>query len=188
MLKKIMFVLFCAVFLSGCYFTIEPIYTEKDKISDDGIVGKWGQVDKKGSWQFSKDEKGNTYTLVLGEGINNTSIFTVTLVKIGKYKYLDMLADNKRVENQNSDFKALLLGCHSFFRYSIENNKIVVTQYDLAWLEKRLKTKKLNLHYFDRREGFYFSDSTEDLQKAIIAIEDKEEAFLKDKVSLERVK
>ena len=82
----------------------------------------------------------------------------------------------------------MLLGCHNYIRYTVENDKLIFVNYNLNWLEKKLSNKELDLHYFKREGGYFFSDSTENLQKAIISLEDKKEAFNDETYILERIK
>ncbi|OGF44510.1 MAG: hypothetical protein A2452_12775 [Candidatus Firestonebacteria bacterium RIFOXYC2_FULL_39_67] len=187
MLKNILLATVCVFIFSGCYYTIEPIYTAKDIISDDAILGKWGDPKTKVRWTFTKDEKNKYNAQYLGnDGIE--SAFEITLVKLGKFKYLDMFVDNKKPENKNGEYKALLLGCHFYIRYTVDNDRFTFVNYALGWIEKKLKDKELDLHYFKRDAGYYFSDSTESLQKVIISLEDTKEAFAKDPQVLEKIK
>ena len=102
MLKNILLATVCVFIFSGCYYTIEPIYTAKDIISDDAILGKWGDPKTKVRWTFTKDEKNKYNAQYLGnDGIE--SAFEITLVKLGKFKYLDMFVDNKKPENKKND-------------------------------------------------------------------------------------
>ncbi|OGF52080.1 MAG: hypothetical protein A2044_07100 [Candidatus Firestonebacteria bacterium GWA2_43_8] len=188
MLKNILLAVLCAFFFSGCYYTIEPIYTEKDIISDDAILGKWGDPNQKAKWTFTKEEKENTYSVIYLSNDGIASTFKITLVKVGKYKYLDMFVDSKTLENKNVEYKAMLLGCHFFLRYTLEKDKLMFANYALGRIEAKLKNKELDLHYFVRNGGYYFSDSTENLQKVIISLEDTKEAFESTPQVLERIK
>lgn len=188
-LKNLLLLIVSTIFLSGCYYTIEPVYFEKDKITDDAIIGNWYQPDKKDKWSFEKNEGANTYSFVYVDSEGVESTFNAVLTKIGKHKYFDIVVDKKRIKNQNGLFRALFLECHFFIRYSIENDKLLFTNYDLTWIKKKLENKEINLHFFIREGGYYFSDSTENLQKVIISLEDTKEAFSKEAATtLERVK
>ena len=187
-LQNLLLLIVSAIFLSGCYYTVEPVYFEKDRITDDAILGTWGKPNEKGRTSFTKDENGKIGDYLYVDN-NAPASFKTTLVKIGKYKYLDMFGDKSKIEKLDSNSKNLLLECHTFMRYSLENDKLTIIGYDIGWIEKKIKSKEIDLHYFIRECGYYFSDSTENLQKVIISLEDTKEAFSKEATStLERVK
>ena len=166
----------CILF-QGCYLTLNPIYTDKELVYREELLGMWADKDNGHIWIFTKNDKKDGYELLYKEDeiANN---FDAYLVKIGKYEYLDLYPSDTDLINLNEMSKMMLVRGHFFFRVTVEKDSFKVLDYDVKWVEKKLVSKEIQLqNYIDKDHFYIFSDSTESIQKAIISLEDKKEAF-----------
>jgi hypothetical protein len=86
MLKAIL-ILVGILLISGCIVaSLNPLYTEKDLVSDPALVGTWSS-DEKESFTFVENGKNRYECTITSDSIANN--FEVCIVQLGKYRFLD---------------------------------------------------------------------------------------------------
>ena len=90
------------LFLAGCVPSLNPLYTEKDLIFDEALLGVWSEKENSNDgWTFRKrDEK--SYLLVVQAG-EKSSPFIAHLVQLGKYRFLDLYPDEAGLKELNCE-------------------------------------------------------------------------------------
>jgi len=91
--KTLLFYLLAA-FLGGCVpiFSINPLYTEKDVVFKEELLGVWADPNSpEGAWEFKRhDESKNAYQLIVDIGDNAKGLFDAHLVNLKDQLFLDL--------------------------------------------------------------------------------------------------
>lgn len=167
--------------LTGCLPTsLEPLYTEKDLVSNDGLVGRWtGKDDNdKEVWEFtSAGDK--QYRLVITDEEGKKSELDIRLVKLGDNLFLDMFPAQGPLEKMNAGgmYGFHLAQLHSFFKVEIKDKQLVFHFFDLERLTKMLQEKPDLIPSYVTKDRLIFTASTEVLQKFVIQQAAEPKAF-----------
>lgn len=132
--------LIALLFITGCLVrSINPLYTEKNLIFDENLLGEWkaeGEV-----WKFSKQDNGYLLTHIDKEG--KKAEFEVHLLKLGKYRFLDIYLkefDEDLGKKLNGFGLLHLIPVHSFMQVeAIEKDEVKLRFFSLDWLKKTVK-------------------------------------------------
>lgn len=106
-LKKSFVGIVVAVMLSGCIFSLHPLYTEKDVIYSSDLVGQWTAGEGKAKWEF-RTYMDDTYELVRTAKDGTEGRFWAVLLKVRGHMFLDLEPLNPR-EDLN------LMPVHTFY-------------------------------------------------------------------------
>ena len=90
--KKLLFY-FLAVLLAGCVpvMSLYPLYTEKDVVFEEKLLGSWLQDNDESTWEFSRtDEPKNAYKLIFADNEDRKGSFVAHLVKLQDRLFLDV--------------------------------------------------------------------------------------------------
>ena len=136
----LLFLLLCVTILTGCLVrSLHPLYTKKDIIFDDKIIGIWSD-EENAKWQFTKDSDG--YKLVDFDKRGNKAQFDIHLLALGKYKFIDLYLTDLD-ENFGEKFNGFgllhLVPVHTFMRVDSIDKEIKLRFFNLEWLEKTVK-------------------------------------------------
>ncbi|MGC8886084.1 MAG: hypothetical protein ACP5MG_02875 [Verrucomicrobiia bacterium] len=134
------FVLFISL-LTGCFVrSLHPLYTEKDLIFDENLLGIW-QDENTNKWEFTKEDKG--YQLTHTDERGNKAIFEARLLKLEKYRFLDLYVvgfDDGFDQKLNGFGLFHLIPAHTFMRVdSIDKQEAKFRFFNLNWLKKIVK-------------------------------------------------
>ncbi|HON06676.1 MAG TPA: hypothetical protein PLW02_01100 [Verrucomicrobiota bacterium] len=131
----ILFLLLCEIFSVR---STNPLYTKKDILIDDKIVGTWSNDDK-AKWKFTKEGEG--YKLALVDKNGNNAEFDVHLLTLGKYKFMDIyLTRFDHNVGKNLDECGLLHPfSHAFMRVDSIDNEMKLKTFNSKWLEKTVE-------------------------------------------------
>jgi len=96
--KTLVFYLLAAL-LGGCIpiFSINPLYTEKDVVFKEELLGAWADANSpEGAWEFKRDDESkNVYTLIVDIGDNAKGLFDTHLVDLKGQLFLDVYPAQK---------------------------------------------------------------------------------------------
>ncbi len=189
-----------ALMLTGCWtLSIHPLYTDKDLVQDPMLEGKWYPADSRDViWIFEHDEGGRYQLSIIEEGVkeqlenmeNDGSRLMLTvdpirdcrlivhLFKLGDDLFLDMFPAYP--EEVNEIFAFHLIPAHTFARVSIQGNVLMLSFFDMAWLEKSLSEGKIEIKHEKSDDMIVLTAGTEELQGFVLdhldeAFEDAEE-------------
>jgi len=85
----LMFILLSSLLmLSGCFYTLNPIYTDKDVVFDPALTGDWVQVNGNRVLAFAQEGGENRYRLTYRDGAA-TQEYAVHLVELEGRRFLD---------------------------------------------------------------------------------------------------
>lgn len=134
-----------ALLVAGCVVTpsLHPIYTDKELVFDQTLVGSWVVPDEEGgvTWNFQPGE-GKAYRLIVQEQ-EGAEKFTAHLVKLGELTFLDLLPE--LLLDKESFYSEHLLRAHSFLRIEIKENALQVSLLSPGWLDKKLASGEVTL-------------------------------------------
>lgn len=138
-------------FLSGgCLVTsLNPLYTDKDIVYDDSLVGSWRSEGDKETWMFNQEGE-NAYTLTIYDS-ETSGKFDVILLKLGGQLFLDMFPADP--EHGNLYYYLHTIPTHSFVKVSIEGETLKLAFMDLEWFQKRIKKgMDVGIEYVTRQD------------------------------------
>ena len=160
--------------MSGCISSLNPLYTDKDIIFKNELIGTWTDAKTGESWSFEK-LKENGYTLVRKEeGAQST--FRAVLVKIGDYTFLDLYPDESTANA--SLVKKNLLPVHTFSKVTVEGENLTLEMLDSEWVEKGIATETIQVQHTKTAEGYLvLTAPTQELQAFMSATAANKEAF-----------
>ena len=140
-MKKAKYVLAFLVvgILAGCYVpSIHPLYTKQDVIFNPELVGQWRDSEAgKSQWVFVQKED-KAYGLRITQEDKKVFVFTVYLLKVGDYHYLDLFPDTEDETNDSFLLKNML-PIHTFIRIKQLTPTLDVEVMNSEWLAKVLK-------------------------------------------------
>lgn len=191
MKKQILIFLSLSAILTCCVPSVHPLYTAKDLIEDDRILGIWAQKDSPDSWQFERSRgEEKTYLLTMTDSEERKFYFNAHLVKLQDQLYLDF--SPARIMESSSDnffpeaFHAQhLLGVHTFAKMGIENQQINIQFFDPDWVENLIKKSKIRIKHEKVNDTYLLTAGTQELQQFILKY-GKEKAAFAENAFLER--
>ncbi|MBX2844072.1 MAG: hypothetical protein KTR26_20055 [Flammeovirgaceae bacterium] len=175
---------------SGCtVLSFYPLYTEKELIKNDQLIGKWESIDgdtimweisfedsiwlKKMNNPFDKGSKEIpnkfTYTLSLyqkGAADNAKAKFYVHLVKLGDRTYFDFYPEEWEMNNTILTFH--LMPVHTFAKVEIIDNAIKIQWFDSDWLQELFFNNKVRIRHENNGANTLLTAKPEELQKFIL--------------------
>jgi hypothetical protein len=164
--SKITLIVISVLVISGCLKTINPVFREKDLVSNPLLAGTWVVNEKSEKYRVTADS-GKSYTIsIIKADAKEPAMFSDKikgrLGKIGKNLYLETYA-----EKGYTDLSAYDLPCYLFCRINfVDSNKIAI-----AWPDMDSLMKHDDLVKKDDR-GF-LSSNTDALQKFILKMDDR---------------
>jgi hypothetical protein len=125
--------------LSGCVFSVSPLYTAKDVVYDAALEGVWARSGDTSTWAFQKGVD-SSYKVVVTEG-ENPSPFVAHLVQLGGHRFLDICPETSGLDNlkQAELYKAGLIPGHLFLKMLQITPTLRMKVLDDEWLEGLLK-------------------------------------------------
>lgn len=194
-MKKLIALLCLGILLTQCVPSIHPLYTEKDLVIDDRIIGKWWEGTNEGEyWIFKKAKGTKAYTLELTQENGKAFYFKTHLVKLGQQYYLDFYPDaSNQDENGMTSFfpEEFYLGhnfpVHTFAKIQIDDEGFSIQYFSPEWIEKQIRERRLRIKHEVVDGAYILTASTSELQKFILKYGDDHEAFYEDDAKFERI-
>jgi hypothetical protein len=196
-MKKLIALSCLCILLTQCVPSIHPLYTEKDLVLDDRLVGKWWEgKDADDRWNFTKlPDKEKGYLLELTQKDGKQFVFEAHLVKLGEEYYLDFLPHSSSQELSSQSVKSYFpedfytihfIPAHTFAKVLINNNSVEIRLFDSEWIDKLIREGKIRIKHESVGELQILTASTAELQKFILKYGQDESAF-SEKIKLERI-
>jgi hypothetical protein len=126
-----------AVVLGGCVPSLHPLYTDKDVVFEEKLLGSW--EDGESIWKFDRGTDANSYDLtVVTDG--NDGRFIANLVKLNGTMFLDLYPGPVEIK-ANDFYKAHLLAAHTFIKVEHFDPNLSMRMMDPEKLEKLIESK-----------------------------------------------
>jgi hypothetical protein len=174
--------------MTGCVFSISPLYTAADLVFDPSLVGIWDQDGKAiNTWTFEKAGE-SSYRLVVAEG-ERSSPFVAHLVQLGGHRFLDVSPDKSGLAElkQTELYKASLIRSHLFLKVVQIQPVLQMTLMDDDWLGKLLQKDPNALAHQEEEGGtLVLTASTKALQDFMVQHWSTEGAWSKDLSNMKR--
>jgi hypothetical protein len=176
------------IYMSGCVvYSFYPLYAEKDLFPNSLLFGQW--IDEDGTeWNFEYDYKGKkvpenidstSYILTQkyeDEEMNDSSEFSVHVIKLGEIYFLDFYLEKFSVEEfLLKDFH--IIPVHTFAKLTVEPNKLEIHWFDQTWLEELLEENKAEIRHENNGNFVLLTASPDELKQFVQKYATKEEAF-----------
>lgn len=188
--------------LTSCLSTVQPIFTEKDLVFDQKLLGKWRYTSKSisGFVEITVANKqdlaqqpglaklaGKTYLLryTNTEGGVDAAYFGF-MVKLGNKYYMDHYpAETPATANYEPFYKNHYLKMHTCYLLSInKDNSFELKQFDETYMKQLIDDKKIRIRHETREDGsLVVTASTKELQQYIMKYSDVPEAYYQDNTS-----
>jgi hypothetical protein len=175
--KKFLFYLLAGL-LGSCVPSLHPLYTDKELVFEEKLLGSWGDGDQ--AWEFKTGEKEKSYDLTTDEK-GKKGEFTVYLVKIqGGSKadekkdsarqallFLDLYPKEPKLET-NDFYKFHLLPVHTFLKIEQLGTTLKMQAMNPEKLQEMLKAKPDLIKHEVVEDRIVLTASTKQLQKFMI--------------------
>jgi len=112
--KKLLFYLL-SVFLGGCVLSLQPLYTEKDLIFEEKLLGTWAKNDSKETWQFKRANGDKQYKMIYTDENGKKGPFDAGLGKLNNMMFLNIFPQEPKLK-ENDFYKFHILRVHSFIK------------------------------------------------------------------------
>ena len=188
-MKKWAFAAVLLAIITGCVPCLNPIYTDKDLIVDPALVGTWGSSDPKEKWVFTKTAA-RSYKLTQTDAEGVTAEFDVRLVRLGQYRFLDLVVTNASENHiRLNGFAAFsLIPGHLVIQVHAIEPKLKLAVMNPDWVKEWLEKNSKSIDHIKIAEDRYaIVASTADLQKFVLR-HASEEGLFGDPHELERRK
>ena len=187
-----------ALMASSCIPSLFPLYTEKDLVTDDRIIGTW-EAGEMGTWVierlyykplidiFSSDwsdaKETNTYKLVVIETDGEDTLeaeFVVHLMVLGGQHYLNYYPGDFELDH---DFLSWhMVEANNFSKVWITEDSISLAFFDPSYLEELIDENRIKISHIRHDNGILLTAGTRELQKFVIKYGDEEDAILEPDV------
>lgn len=151
--------------LSGCWIvSVHPLYTDDTLAYDERLVGIWNADGATLVVLAAGDKKYGVQYTDTSPPIRKTTLLEAQLVKLGDQLYLDVYPSP---EVDAGDEAAHRIAVHSFWRVSLDADKLNLTPIDSDWLDKQLEKDAATIRTAPLRRATLLTASTAELQEFI---------------------
>lgn len=124
------------ILVTGCIPSINPIFEEKDLITDPALVGTWSTSESEDSetWIFETTDT-KAYRLTIEHG-DESSVMIANLVAVGEHRFLDLSPDSKQIESTKLGdyYRCALVPAHLFPKVTLNKEQLTVQWMNKDWL------------------------------------------------------
>jgi hypothetical protein len=196
--RTLIILILMGMLVSSCVLSsLFPLYTEKDLINDDGLVGKWqiGNYEDKNYWiienldtasisggfmgisdAWSEYNAGKTYRLVAVQDSIEQE-FALHLLQLDGVRYIDLYPVNVEVR---PDFLAWhMVPTHIFGKIEIYQNQLITCFFDQDFFVKLIEQNKIRISHVDMNGRQLITAETDELQKFAKKYANQSQAFQK---------
>jgi hypothetical protein len=163
------------VLTTGCGLTlsVNRLFTEKDLVSDDRIVGKW--TDEKAETVMEVRKEGDGYVAV-ESGKSDYEAYAVHIVPIAQTRFLDVAPQKSH---------DLAIDGHLFVKMRLTDDELEIQTPDWDWLADRATEAGLS-QFVTANKQRILAAPTADLQKFLALYATEPKAFENDIPTLHR--
>lgn len=162
--QHIKFVLSAALLLcSSCVPSVNPIFSDKDTVFDQSIVGKWGDLESSETWEFSSTNQ-KEYKLVHKDEAGKTGTFTARLTDLNGKRFLDIVPD-RRARTATDFYEDRFIETHTFVLVEKRDKTFLISYLEPKWLKDHLANNPDAVKHLIVNGEVLLTDSTENLRK-----------------------
>jgi hypothetical protein len=174
----------CSLFLlalllvcGGCTLTLHSLFTAKDLVFDDNLVGKWTAQDA--TWDIKPfDKKTGRYMLTTTMKNQPPAQFYAYLGEVKGVRFLELLPKRPDAIHPKTFYGGHFVTLRSFWKVSLGDSALTLTPLSSRWLESMIKQNKLTIKYEKPEDGVLFlTASTQELQDLVTTYADDPGAF-----------
>ncbi len=160
--KKLLFCLLAAL-LAGCIpvMSLHPLYTDKDLIFDEKLLGTW--LEGNDSWKFEEGSDPNSYALTVTSD-DKKGEFIAHLAKIDDMLFLDLFPSGHDLDI-NLLLAIHLLPVHTFMKVEQIEPTLQMQMMDPDKIEEMLKSDPNLIKHEIVEERIVLTASPEELQE-----------------------
>lgn len=122
--------------ITSCVQSLNPLYTEKDLVYDNSLVGVWIDKETGETWAFSNGGK-LEYKLLHTEEDGRSGEFSARLVRIEDTTFLDIVPV-KTGFPQSDFYQSHLLTTHTFMHVVRNGSTVEIRVLELRWVKDLL--------------------------------------------------
>ena len=196
--KMLLFYLLAAL-LGGCLpvLSIRPLYTEKEVIFKQELIGVWAHpIESEGTWEFKRDpESENAYKLIVAIPDDAKGLFDAHLVKLKDQLFLDVFPAKEAFEQtmeslgeaakdpNNKVWALSLVFCtvpvHTFIKVDLAKSELSLRLTDDELLRDVLEQDPNAVEhvYVDADKGYLLTAPTKELQAFVLKYADGDKLF-----------
>src|SRR5687768_7449356 len=151
--------------LIGCVPSWNPLYTEKDLVFDDKLLGTWKDSDDKETWVFEKTGE-KSYRLTHTDSDGKKGKFDTHLLKLKGHNFLDLYVTDvgEKGLECNSLARAMLVPAHLFMRVDDLGDSLKLAAVDPSWVKEYLAKNPTAIAHRKLDDAVFFNAETKDLQ------------------------
>lgn len=170
--------------LSSCLSTVHPIFTEKDLVFDQKLLGNWQKNDSTqkimlqitaaspkdfGENHSLRKLQGKTYAIKWQASATDPVItYLGFLVKLGNNFYMDYFPADLPLKFDQF-YSSHYTKMHTCFRLDFKNDKSFgLKQFSDKFLQKLIENKKIQISHEKRKDQFIVTASTQELQQYLL--------------------
>jgi hypothetical protein len=114
--KKLLFYAIAGI-LCGCVPSLHCLFTDKDLVFEEKLLGIWAEDNSKDTWEFKRhtNEEDKRYKLIYTDSEGQAGEFAAKLGKLDDMMFLDLYPGDADI-NANDFYKHHLLGVHTFMK------------------------------------------------------------------------
>lgn len=165
-----------AFVFAGCVPSWNPLYTDKDLVFDAKLVGTWSEDDE--PWEFEKigDKR---YRLTHTDKDKQVGKFDAHLVKLGKYRFLDLYVTQLSQDElkANSLATSMLVPLHLFLRVDEIGDTLTMAMMNPGKVKEHLKKNPKAIAHRKVDDSIILTADTPDLQAYVIKHAEGEALF-----------
>lgn len=166
----------CALLLVGCVSSVHPLYTSRDIVFDEALVGVWSEADSKETWELRRDE-GGAYRVLHTDERGMRGEFQGHLLVLEGQRFLDLYPAEAEIP-QSDFYRDRLLPTHTFLAlFPAGEGRMGVSYLDPDWLKKHLAAQPHALRHEIVGEEILMTAASGDLQRFLLAHLRTEGAF-----------
>ncbi len=178
-IKYVIFLGIAFVFIGCPARSLSPLFEPKDLLFHPGLIGAWGDEEKKDMFIFERSDDKN-YTLTVREEDGDTTVYTAQLGKIGKYWFLDSYPGWSKRDYHD-------LGTHMISRIWIEGDTLRTSSLEGDRLKELIEKGALKIPHAIVDGQVILTATTEELQKLVLRLAEDKKAFPTPEGSLVRL-
>ncbi|MBI5267955.1 MAG: hypothetical protein HY851_12055 [candidate division Zixibacteria bacterium] len=172
-----LFTVAIGLILTGCLVpSLHPLYNDNEVVTRPGIAGRWSPEDGDAIWDFELEPDSSYSLAYVDSDESDTSWFTVRLVQLDTFLFMDMYPDPSEV--LTDAYKSHLIAAHTFSRIDIDSDAITISVLDADWLRKSIDSGWVKIaHEQLGPDDLVLTAGTQELRMFLLSIVDDTDAF-----------
>ena len=171
-----------AAIFSGCVVqSIQPLFTEQQYVTYQGLAGTWVQKEDDGKeigvWTFEEHER--QYQLAHTDEKGRKATFNVAAGKIGTNVFLDFSLRDPLPGSELNELAAVgLIAAHAFVKVIKTNDALLLVAMNYDWLEKHLTENPKSIAHTLQDKHVILTAPTAELQTFVSRHANDDKAFV----------